>query len=95
MLKGSARIAAVEKYKSINERIAADFAKYYFSIRSSVETVICQCEHGESRSGALAAAISEYEDGNGLKYFVADEYCPNKLVFRAFYKALGDIGGKR
>lgn len=89
-LSGNARLAAIDKYKPISNEIAAEFAKYYFSIRNGISTVICQCEHGESRSVALAAAIAEYENHDGLKYFIEDEYCPNKLVFRAFYKALID-----
>lgn len=60
----------------------------YESIKDSVCCVICQCEHGQSRSAAIAAAILEYETQNGISIFTDDKYYPNKVVFRKVYRAL-------
>ena len=58
------------------------------SIKDKAELLICQCEHGESRSTAIAAAITQYERGQGIEYFIEDRYFPNKTVYKAVYSAL-------
>lgn len=52
------------------------------------ETLICQCEYGQSRSAAVAAAVLEYYDGKGIQVFADARYCPNKYVFRKLLMAL-------
>lgn len=49
---------------------------------------ICQCDYGQSRSAACAAAIREYFDGDGIWVFADDRYYPNQLVFTKIYAAL-------
>lgn len=68
-----------------------EIVEFYFSIREKVNTLICQCEYGESRSVAVAAAISEFESREGLQYFIDEKYFPNKLVFRKVFAALRSI----
>ena len=50
--------------------------------------IICQCEYGQSRSAACAAAIMEYFYGNGIKIFADYRYYPNQLVFNKVFDAL-------
>lgn len=86
--------AAEKKYHPLDNYQARRFAKFYFQCKEHAEIIICQCEHGESRSAAVAAAISEYESKDGLKYFINDKYCPNKFVFKKMYNALCKEGTK-
>ena len=79
------------KYHMITESQAGEIAEFYFGVREKVKTLICQCEYGESRSVAVAAAIAEFESRNGLQYFVDEKYFPNKFVFRKVFAALRSI----
>ncbi len=49
---------------------------------------ICQCEYGQSRSAACAAAILEFYEKNGISIFADYRYYPNQLVFNKVKKAL-------
>ncbi len=56
--------------------------------------IICQCEYGQSRSSACAAAIREFFDGSGIEYFADYRYYPNQLVFNKLLDALRAYAGK-
>ena len=56
--------------------------------KGNVDTLICQCEYGQSRSAGVAAAIIEFTTGGGIRIFADDRYYPNKFVFRKVYNAL-------
>ena len=43
--------------------------------------IICQCEYGQSRSAACAAAILEVYEGNGISIFSDYRYYPNKYIY--------------
>ena len=42
--------------------------------------IICQCEYGQSRSAACAAAILEYYNKNGISIFADYRYYPNQMI---------------
>ena len=50
--------------------------------------ILCQCEYGQSRSAACAAAIFEYFHQRGITIFADYRYYPNQLVFNKLYDAL-------
>ena len=50
--------------------------------------ILCQCEYGQSRSAACAAAILEYYHRTGITIFADYRYYPNQLVFHKVYDAL-------
>ena len=50
--------------------------------------IICQCEYGQSRSAACAAAIKEYYDKSGIEVFADYRYYPNQLIFNKLLAAL-------
>ena len=81
-----------KKYKMFSDEQAEDMATFYFSICENVECIICQCEHGQSRSAAVAAAIMEFRNRRGLKVFADDRYYPNKVVFRKLLAELKNRG---
>lgn len=80
--------SAEAKYHPLNSEQSKKIARVYLQVKDRAEIVICQCEHGESRSAAIAAAIAEFESKEGLRYFIDDKYCPNKFVFRKIYNSL-------
>lgn len=82
------RIAIEKEYNMLSDEQAKEIASFYKQIRGSATTVICQCEHGQSRSAAVAAAILEFESKSGITIFADDDYFPNKVVFRKVYKYL-------
>ena len=53
-----------------------------------VDTMIFQCEYGQSRSAAVAAAVMEYYRRSGIQIFASPDYFPNKLVFKKVLTAL-------
>ena len=67
-------------------------ADFYFSVCDKADCLICQCEHGQSRSAAIAAAILEFRSRKGIEVFSDDRYYPNKVVFRKVLKALREYG---
>lgn len=50
--------------------------------------ILCQCEYGQSRSAACAAAIREYFTHDGISVFSDYRYYPNQLVFNKILSAL-------
>ena len=50
--------------------------------------IICQCEYGQSRSAACAAAILEHYCKNGISVFADYRYYPNQLVYNKIKNAL-------
>lgn len=50
---------------------------------------ICQCEYGQGRSAACAAAILEYACHSGISVFADSRFYPNRLIFNKLYSALG------
>ena len=77
-----------EKYHMFTDKHATEIANFYNQIRDEVDTIICQCEFGMSRSAAVAAAIKEYRDKRGIEIFASDDYCPNKMIFRMLLSKL-------
>ena len=76
------------KYHIITDEQAKEIADFVMNIKDKAEFIICQCEHGQSRSAAVAAAITEYLYGDGIKIFSSDDYFPNKVVYRKVYEYL-------
>ena len=83
--------AVVEKkYNMISFEQANEIAKLYYDHKDEINVLICQCEHGQSRSAAVAAAILEFRSRRGIDVFSNDNYYPNKVVYRRVLKALKD-----
>ncbi|MBQ8882313.1 MAG: hypothetical protein IJY70_02855, partial [Clostridia bacterium] len=78
------------KYSMFSGTIAKQIANFYFSIEHNAKILICQCEHGQSRSAAIAAAIMQYRSKNGIDIFSHDKYYPNKYVFRKMLRYLNE-----
>ena len=86
------RITLERKYHMLTDPQAKQIVDFYLSIENQISTLICQCECGISRSSAIASAILEYRNKQGIKIFADERYEPNKNVFRKVYKYLIESG---
>ena len=63
-------------------------AKFICHSKADGLDILCQCEYGQSRSAACAAAILEYFDGSGISIFADYRYYPNQVVYHKIMDAL-------
>ena len=71
---------------------ADDLAKFILTAHAQGMDILCQCEYGQSRSAACAAAILEYFDGTGISVFADYRYYPNQVVYHKVMDALTRYG---
>lgn len=82
------RITIEKKYNMLSNSQAEQISDFFFSVKDKAELFICQCEHGQSRSAAVAAALLEYISKSGIMIFSNDDYYPNKMVLKKVYQYL-------
>ena len=83
------RLSLEKKYQMLSDEQAAEIAAFYHEcVTDGINTLIVQCEYGQSRSAAVVAAIREFESKDGIAIFADDRYYPNKVVFRKVLLAL-------
>lgn len=63
-------------------------AEFIYNAKNDGMDIICQCEYGESRSSACAAAILEHFYQKGLSIFTDYRYYPNQVVYHKVFEAL-------
>ena len=71
---------------------ADELAKFIIAAVREGLPIICQCEYGQSRSAACAAAIKEYFEKSGIDIFADYRYYPNQLIFNKLLCALRKRG---
>lgn len=67
---------------------ADELAKFIKNAHDRGLDIICQCQYGQSRSAACAAAIEEYYNKNGISIFADYRYYPNQVVYHKIFDAL-------
>ena len=67
---------------------ADELAKFIYKARGNGLDIICQCNYGQSRSAACAAAILQHFEKRGIDIFVDYRYYPNQLVYHKVFEAL-------
>lgn len=70
---------------------ADELAKFIYEARGNNLDIICQCDYGQSRSAACAAAILQYYEGRGIDIFADYRYYPNQLVYHKIFNALEKV----
>jgi len=65
-----------------------ELARFIKSAAEAGMDIICQCDYGQSRSAACAAAILVYYAKSGTTIFADYRYYPNQLVFNKVLHAL-------
>lgn len=73
---------------------ADEIAKFIQTAVDKNLNIICQCEYGQSRSAACAAAIEEYYNKNGISVFADYRYYPNQVIYHKIFDALNYIKDK-
>ena len=63
-------------------------ARFIHQTKASGRDLICQCDYGQSRSAACAAAILQHFEGRGIDIFADYRYYPNQLVYHKIFDAL-------
>jgi predicted protein tyrosine phosphatase len=77
-----------KKFHMIDDEQAKTIAEFIHSITDKAETLICQCEYGQSRSAGIAAAVRQFLYMDGIEVFADNRYFPNKRVYRKILAAL-------
>lgn len=67
---------------------ADELASFICKAKTDGLDIICQCDYGQSRSAACAAAILQYYEGRGIEVFADYRYYPNQLVYNKVFEAL-------
>ena len=67
---------------------AGAIANFVLSAIDDGLDMICQCEYGQSRSSACAAAILQHFEKRGIDIFADYRYYPNQLVYHKIFDAL-------
>ena len=67
---------------------ADELAKFIYEARADGLDIICQCDYGQSRSTACAAAILQHFEKRGIDIFADYRYYPNQLVYHKVFDAL-------
>ena len=67
---------------------ADELASFICKAKTDGLDIICQCDYGQSRSAACAAAILQYYEGWGIEVFADYRYYPNQLVYHKVFEAL-------
>lgn len=70
---------------------ADELAKFIYEAKADGLDIICQCDYGQSRSAACAAAILQYYEGRGIDIFTDYRYYPNQLVYHKVFDALEKV----
>ena len=67
---------------------ADDLANFIREAKANNLDIICQCDYGQSRSAACAAAILQHFERRGIDIFADYRYYPNQLVYHKIFDAL-------
>ena len=70
---------------------ADKLAKFIYEARAEGLDIICQCDYGQSRSAACAAAVLQHSEGRGIEIFADYRYYPNQLVYHKVFDALEKV----
>lgn len=74
---------------------ADELAEFIENALSDGYDLICQCDFGQSRSAACAAAILQHYSGCGIDIFADYRYYPNQLVYHKVFDALKKRGEEK
>ena len=70
---------------------ADELARFIYEAKENNLDIICQCDYGQSRSAACAAAILQHFEGRGIDIFADFRYYPNQLVYHKIFDALEKV----
>jgi len=73
-----------EKYRNglFTDEHAKEVLTFVDNIKNDIDTLVCHCDAGISRSAGVAAAISLIFMGSDSRIFNSKKYIPNMFVYR-------------
>lgn len=72
-----------------SQEMAKQIATFVWKYIKEIEMIICHCDAGISRSAGVAAALSQYYNGDASRFFhTTGPYCPNMRVYRILLNEL-------
>ena len=74
-----------------DDAMADKIVKFVYQYHEAARVLICQCERGESRSAACAAAIAEALYGNGDRFFKDKRYGLSRFIYDKLLEAFTHI----
>jgi len=74
---------------------AFDAARFIYSAVEDGLDIVCQCDYGQSRSAACAAAILQHFEARGIDIFADYRYYPNQMVYHKIHDALTAVSAER
>lgn len=74
---------------SFNKSIAKEIHTYINNLQSDIDVLYVCCDSGESRSSAIAAAITRFYDEDDLYIWSNPQYHPNPLVYKLLCDEFG------
>ncbi len=63
-------------------------SEFIYKAKNNQLDIICQCDYGQSRSAACAAAILQHFEHRGIDIFANYDYYPNQVVYHRVFDAL-------
>ena len=73
---------------SFNKSIAGEINSYINNLKSDIEVLYVCCDSGESRSSAIAAAITRFYGKDDMEIWSNPHYYPNLLVYKLLCEEL-------
>ena len=67
---------------------AQELARFILQADAEGRDILCQCEYGQSRSAACAAAIRQFFHRDGIEIFADYRYYPNQMIYHKVMDAL-------
>ena len=77
-----------DKHHILTDEQAKEIADFIMKANTLANTLIIQCEYGQSRSAAIAAAARQYYFGDGIEIFADERYYPNRFIYQKALNAL-------
>lgn len=70
---------------------ADELAQFIYQAKEDDCDILCQCDYGQSRSAACAAAILQHFEQRGIDIFADYRYYCNQVVYHKVLDALTDL----
>lgn len=89
LLLNFADVTSDTDFYAFTKTTAESIAEYVKELPGNLDTLFICCDSGESRSTAMAAAISRYSGFDEMKIWKNPHYHPNPLVYKLLCDAFG------
>lgn len=89
LLLNFADVTSCTDFSAFTKTTAESIAEYVKELPGNLDTLFICCDSGESRSTAMAAAISRYNGSDEMKIWRNPHFHPNPLVYKLLCGSFG------